>query len=163
LQDGYLPTANVAQNLILGYHRQETYRKGRFLDWKTIFQVARQLISEYNIMTPSASEVAANLSGGNIQRVMLARAFSHPAKLLIAHNPTRGLDIGSMEFVYTKLLEQKEQGMAILLLSEDLDELLLLSDRIATIYQGQIVGILERNEFDKYEIGRMMSGVETHE
>jgi simple sugar transport system ATP-binding protein len=163
LQDGFLPTASVAQNLILGYQRQEPYVNRRFLDWNVIYRVARELVSEYNIMTPSAREPAANLSGGNIQRVMLARSFSHPAKLLVAHNPTRGLDIHSMEFVYSKLLERKEQGMATLLLSEDLDELILLCDRIAAIYRGQIVGVLERGEFDKYEIGRMMSGVETHE
>ena len=89
--------------------------------------------------------------------------FSRPAKLLVAHNPTRGLDIPSMEFVYSKLLERKKQGMATLLLSEDLDELLLLCDRIAAIYRGEIVGILDRSEFDKYEIGRMMSGVKTRE
>jgi simple sugar transport system ATP-binding protein len=163
LHDGFLPTANVAQNLILGHHHQEPYSKGGFLDWKVIFQVARELISEYNIMTPSAGEAAANLSGGNIQRVMLARAFSRPATLLVAHNPTRGLDINSMEFVYSRLLERREEGLATLLLSEDLDELLLLCDRIATIYRGQIVGILERSEFDKYQIGRMMSGAKTHE
>ncbi|MFQ5911300.1 MAG: ABC transporter ATP-binding protein [Thermoplasmata archaeon] len=163
IQDGFLPTANVAQNLMLGYHRQEPYSKGGFLDWKAIFQMARTLIFEYNIKTPGPAEVAANLSGGNIQRVMLARAFSRPAKLLVAHNPTRGLDIPSMEFVYSKLLERKKQGMATLLISEDLDELLRLCDRIATIYRGEIVGILDRSEFDKYEIGRMMSGVKTRE
>jgi len=163
LHDGFLPTANVAQNLMLGSHRQEPYSKGRFLDWKAIFRVAGNLISEYNIKTPGPGEVAANLSGGNIQRVMLARAFSRPAKLLVAHNPTRGLDIPSTEFVYSKLLERKKQGLATLLLSEDLDELLRLCDRIATIYRGEIVGILERSEFDKYEIGRMMSGVKTRE
>jgi simple sugar transport system ATP-binding protein len=163
LQDGFLPTANVAQNLILGCHRQEPYSKGWFLDWKAIFQAARNLISEHNIKTLGPGEVAANLSGGNIQRVMLARAFSRPAKLLVAHNPTRGLDIPSTEFVYSKLLERKKRGMATLLLSEDLDVLLLLCDRIATIYRGEIVGILERSEFDKYEIGRMMSGVKIRE
>jgi simple sugar transport system ATP-binding protein len=163
LQDGFLPAANVAQNLILGYQRQEPYSKGSFLDWKAIYRSARELISEYNIMTPSAREPAANLSGGNIQRVMLARAFSQPAKILVAHNPTRGLDIGSMEFVYSKLLALKQQGMATLLLSDDLDELILLSDRIATIYRGQIVGVLRKSQFDKYEIGRMMSGVVAHE
>jgi len=163
LNDGFLPTANVAQNLMLGFHRQEPYSKGSFLNWKAIFEAARSLISEYNIKTPGPGEIAANLSGGNIQRLMLARAFSRPAKLLIAHNPTRGLDIPSTEFVYSKLLERKKQGMATLLISEDLDELLLLCDRIATIYRGEIVGILERSEFDKYEIGRMMSGVKAHE
>lgn len=163
LQDGFLPTANVAQNLILGYHHQEPYSKGGFLDWGAIFNAARALISEYSIITPSAGEAAANLSGGNIQRLMLARAFSRPSKLLVAHNPTRGLDIRSMEFVYSKLLGRKKQGMATLVLSEDLDELLLLCDRIATIYRGQIVGILERSEFDKYQIGRMMSGAQVYD
>ncbi|MFQ5342026.1 MAG: ABC transporter ATP-binding protein [Anaerolineae bacterium] len=163
LQDGFLPTANVAQNLILGTHRQAPYNSGRFLDWKAIFQTAWKLISEYDIKTPGPGEVAGNLSGGNIQRVMLARAFSRPVKLLVAHNPTRGLDIGSMEFVYSQLLERKKQGMATLLLAEDLDELFLLCDRIAALYRGEIVGVLERNEFDKYDLGRMMSGVETRE
>lgn len=163
LQDGFLPKANVAQNLILGSHRREPYSKGGFLNWKAVFQAAWGLISEYNIKTQGPRESAANLSGGNIQRVILARAFSRPTRLLVAHNPTRGLDIPSMEFVYSKLLELRNQGMATLLLSEDLDELLLLCDRIATIYRGQIVGVLERSEFDKYEIGRMMSGVRSGE
>jgi simple sugar transport system ATP-binding protein len=94
---------------------------------------------------------------------MLARAFTRLGQLMVAHNLTRGLDIRSMEFVYSQLLEQKKQGMATLLLSEDLDELLLLSNRIAVIYQGQIMGILDRSEFDKYQIGRMMSGVRRDE
>lgn len=163
LQDGFLPKANVAQNLILGSHRREPYNRGGLLNWKVILQAAWGLITEYDIKTQGPGEIAANLSGGNIQRVMLARAFSRPTRLLVAHNPTRGLDIPSMEFVYSKLLELRKQGMATLLLSEDLDELLLLCDRIATLYRGQIVGFLGRDEFDKYEIGRMMSGVGSRE
>jgi simple sugar transport system ATP-binding protein len=163
LNDGFLPKANLAQNLLLGYHRQAPYSKRGLLNWSAIFQATRQQIAEYDIKTTGPTETAANLSGGNIQRVMLARAFSHPAKFLLADNPTRGLDIRSMEFVYSKLLEQKEQGLATLLLSEDLDELLLLCNRIAVIYQGQIMGILDRSEFDKYQIGRMMSGVKAYE
>jgi ABC-type uncharacterized transport system ATPase subunit len=159
LQDGFLPAANVAQNLILGFHRREPYSRNGFLNWKTIYQSARKLIAEYDIRTLGPEDVAANLSGGNIQRVMIARAFSYPAKLLVAHNPTQGLDIPSVEFVYSKLLARKKEGGATLLISENLDELLLLCDRIATIYRGEIVGILERSAFDKYEIGRMMSGV----
>ena len=163
LSDGFLPRANVAQNLMLGYQHQEPYSNRGFLNWPAIFKATRAQISEYDIKTTGPMETAANLSGGNIQRVMLARAFSHPAKFMVAHNPTRGLDIRSMEFVYSKLLEQKEQGLATLLLSEDLDELMLLCNRIAVIYQGQIMGILDRTEFDKYQIGRMMSGVKIHE
>jgi general nucleoside transport system ATP-binding protein len=159
LHDGFLPKANVAQNLILGAHHQEPYSKNNFLNWKTIYETSRRLIGEYQIHTSGPLEVGANLSGGNIQRVLIARAFSRPCNLLVAHNPTRGLDIPSMDFVYSKLIEEKAKGMATLLLSEDLDELLLLCDRIAAIYRGSIVGILERHEFDKYEIGRLMSGV----
>jgi simple sugar transport system ATP-binding protein len=122
----------------------------------------RNLIQEYNIKTLGPTETGANLSGGNIQRVVVSRAFSRPCKLLVAHNPTRGLDIPSIDFVYSRLLERQKQGMATLLLSENLDELLLLCNRIAVLYRGEIVGILERDHFEKYEIGRMMSGVRTN-
>jgi ABC-type uncharacterized transport system ATPase subunit len=159
MHDGFLPKANVAQNLILGYHRQEPYHQRGLMDWRNIFRMSRDLILRYNIKTRGPEETGANLSGGNIQRVLIARAFSRPAKLMIMHNPTRGLDIPSIDFVYTNLLERKRQGMATLILSENLDELLLLCDRIAIIYRGEIAGILDRNQFEKYEIGRMMSGV----
>ena len=163
LGDGFLPTANVAQNLILGAHRGAPYARGGFLNWQTIFRAGRDLISEYGIRTSGPGDVGGNLSGGNIQRVLVARAFARPSRLLIAHNPTRGLDIASMEFVYGKLLERKDQGGATLLLSEDLDELLLLCDRIGVIYRGELVGILERGTFDRYRIGQMMSGVSSGE
>jgi ABC-type uncharacterized transport system ATPase subunit len=159
LHDGFLPKANVAQNLILGYHRQAPYHQRGLMDWKTIFRMSRDLILRYNIKTSGPEEIGANLSGGNIQRVLIARAFSRPAKLMIMHNPTRGLDIPSIDFVYTNLLECKQQGMATMILSENLDELLLLCDRIAVIYRGEIAGILDRSRFEKYEIGRLMSGV----
>ncbi len=162
LNDGFLPIANVAQNLILGYHRYQPYsNKSGFMDWKTIYNESWRLIHEYKIKTSGPTQNGGDLSGGNIQRVMIARAFSRPNKLLVAHNPTRGLDIPSIDFIYTNLLECKKQGMSTLLLSENLDELLLLSDRIAVIYRGEIMGILDRSQFDKYEIGRMMSGVRT--
>ena len=163
LHDGFLPTANVAQNLILGSQYREPYSKKGFLQWPVIYETARRLIREYHIQTPGPRDIAANLSGGNIQRMMLARAFSNPLKLLILHNPTSGLDISSVESVYEKLLAYKREGVAILLISDDLDELMLMSDRIATIYRGKIVGELARNQFDKYELGRMMSGVDYHD
>lgn len=163
LMDGFLPTASVAHNLILGHQHNQAYKNKAFLNWQTIFKTANEQIEEYSIMTPSAADVGANLSGGNIQRVMLARAFAHPARFLIAHNPTRGLDIHSMDFVYNKMFERRDMGSAILLISEDLDELFRLCDRIATIYRGEIVGFLEKGQFDKYEIGRMMSGVKAND
>ncbi len=163
LHDGFLPAASVAHNLILGAHRQEPYSSRGFLDWKTIFQSSRRLIGEYHIRTSGPGDMGGNLSGGNIQRVMIARAFARPSKLLIAHNPTTGLDIPSTELVYSRLLDGKQQGRATLLLSEDLDELFLLCDRIGVIYRGEIVGVLRRSEFDKYQVGRLMSGVKTVE
>ena len=163
LEDGYLPKANIAQNLILGSQRLEPYSKHGFIDWKTVFQVSWKLIKEYNIKTSGPADQAGNLSGGNIQRVMIARAFAQPTcKMLVAHCPTRGLDLPSMDSVYQKMLERKQQGTSILLLSEDLDELLLLCDRIGVMYRGEMVGILTRDKFEKYEIGRLMSGVKTN-
>ncbi len=161
--DGFLPSANVAQNLILGLQRQPPYSDGRLLNWRVIDERARSLIDEFNIMTQGPDELAGNLSGGNIQRLMLARAFSRPIRLLIAHNPTRGLDIPSIEFVYGRLLEQQKKGMATLLISENMDELFLLSNRIVALCNGEIMGFLEPEQFDRYRLGRMMSGVRSGE
>ena len=158
-QDGFLAKANVAQNLILGLHRREPYSNGRFLHWPVIFQRSNELIQEFNIKTQGPTDTAGNLSGGNIQRVMLARAFSHPVRFLIAHNPTRGLDIPSMEFIYRQILQRQEAGMATLLISENMDELFLLSNRIVAICNGAVMGELQRSQFDRYALGRMMSGV----
>ena len=161
LEDGYLPKAIVAQNIILGGQSHEPYSHKGFIDWKKISAISKALISEYHIKTSGPEEVAGNLSGGNIQRVMIARAFSQPCKFMVAHNPTRGLDIPSMDFVYKKLFEAKQSGVAVLLISEDLDELLLMSDRMGVVYRGELVGVLDRDKFEKYLIGRMMSGVRT--
>lgn len=160
LSDGFLNKVSVAHNLILGYHHLEPYSKNGIINWKNVKESSKRMISEYNIKTTGPDEVGGNLSGGNIQRVMIARAFSQPSKLMLAHNPTRGLDIPSMDFVYKKLFENAATGMASLVISEDLDELLLICDRIAVMYRGKIVGILPREKFEKYEIGRLMSGYE---
>ncbi len=161
--DGFLPKANIAQNLILGLQRREPYSNGRFLNWSIIFNTAQELIQEFNIKTQGPDDTGGNLSGGNIQRVMLARAFSQPVRLLLAHNPTRGLDLASMESIYNKLLTRKKEGMATLLISENMDELFLLSNRILAICNGEIMGIQTKNQFDKYQLGRMMSGVKQSE
>jgi len=159
LHDGFLPRASVAHNLILGLHRRPPYSNGRVIDWSTVFSRARELIGQYNIKTSGPEDMGGNLSGGNIQRVMVARAFSATAPVLVAHNPTRGLDIPSMDLVYQKMLERKRQGQATLLISEDLDELMLMCDRIGVLYKGELLGIVERGQFEKYTIGQMMSGI----
>ncbi len=161
LRDGFLPAASVVHNLILGFHRRPPYSRGIWLDWRAAVAAARRMVDQYQIRAPGLHSPAATLSGGNIQRLMLARAFSHPCRVLVAHNPTRGLDVPSTEFVYARLLDLRRQGVGILLLSEDLDELMLLADRIAVIFRGRIVGVLDRAAFDRHRIGRLMSGVET--
>jgi len=158
LADGFLNKASIAHNLILGYHHLSPYSRNGIISWKHVKDSSKAMISEYQIKTTGPDEIGGNLSGGNIQRVMIARAFSQPSKLMVAHNPTRGLDIPSMDFVYKKILEHAATGASTLLLSEDLDELLLISDRIAVMYRGKIVGILPKEKFEKYEIGRLMSG-----
>jgi len=161
LHDGFLPKASVAHNLILGSHNREPYAKNGFIDWNAVYKKTEEQIEHYHIKTGGPQDVGANLSGGNIQRVMIARAVEQGTTLLVAHNPTRGLDIPSMDFFYNILLEKKQQGMGILLISENLDELLLMCDRIAVLYRGEVMGVLGRDRYEKYEIGRMMSGVRT--
>lgn len=158
MADGFLPRASVAHNLILGQHRQPPHSNGPWLNWRQIVARARQQIGEFNIKTPGPHAIGANLSGGNIQRVLLARAFARPLKLLVAHNPTQGLDLPSIEFVYQKILAQRATGLATLLISENLDELFLLCDRLAVLYRGRIMGILDRDHFDAYTVGSLMSG-----
>jgi simple sugar transport system ATP-binding protein len=161
LHDGFLPRATVAHNLILGLHRRPPYSNGRVIDWKTVHARALDLIAQYNIKASGPEDMGGNLSGGNIQRVMVARAFSAAAPVLVAHNPTRGLDIPSMDLVYQRLLERKRQGQATLLISEDLDEILELSDRIAVIYEGEIVRVMPADEATPETLGLLMAGMRT--
>jgi simple sugar transport system ATP-binding protein len=129
-----------------------------FLNKKEIDEHTEKLIKEYNIMTPSKDVPAKNLSGGNLQRLILARELSRNPKLLIANQPTRGLDVGATEFIRNKLMEQRGKGMAIMLISEDLDEIISMSDNIAVIYEGNIVEIVPAAKAKIKEIGLMMAG-----
>lgn len=129
-----------------------------FIDRKKIVEKAAELINSYSIMTPSPKTPVKFLSGGNIQKVVLARELSTTPSLIIASHPTRGLDIGAMEFVYRTLLEQKRKGAAILLLAGELYEIFRLSDRVAVIYEGEIVGYAPPDPAYIEEIGLMMGG-----
>jgi general nucleoside transport system ATP-binding protein len=121
------------------------------------------VIKEYSVKTPSLDTPLKNLSGGNIQKLIMARELSRRPKVLIAAQPTRGVDIGATEYIHQRLLEQRAEGTAILLISEDLDEIRTLSDRIAVMYEGQIVGIVERNQATVEQIGLMMAGISMEE
>ena len=155
--EGSMLTLSVAENLIL-YSYKSFLNKYRLLDYDKIYKHARELIKEFNIVTPHELKPAATLSGGNLQRMIVARALSQDFKLLIACHPTVGLDVASITMVHQKLIEKRNKGAAILLISEDLDEIMSLSDRIAVIFKGKIVGIVPKEKADKYEIGAMMTG-----
>ncbi len=146
------------ENLVLGIHFTYSTKK-LLIDFKRIRDEATQLVKKYEIKTPDITTLASKLSGGNIQKLMVARAFHTRPKILIAHNPTRGLDIATTEKVLNEVLRLKSSGSGIIYVSEDLDELMLISDRIAVMYKGRLVGSLPRDKFDKYEIGKLMAGV----
>jgi len=156
LTRGTILDFTVAENIILGY--QADFALRGMLDSKLIDQYAEKVVEEYGVKTPSVDSTARFLSGGNLQRLILARELSREVQLLISEMPTRGLDIGATDYVHRKLLEAKKRGVAILLISEDLDEILALSDRIGVMYKGQIVGIVPTGKANIEEIGLMMAG-----
>ncbi len=163
MRDGVLPTMSVAENLVLGYHHIPPFASRLGLNTKIITETARRLIVEYEIRTPHEKQVAGRLSGGNIQKLMIARAMAMRPRVLIAYTPTRGLDIASTEKVLRKMIEIRNSGGAVVFISEDLDQLMLVSDRIAVMYKGEIMGVLERREFSKERIGLLMMGIRGEE
>lgn len=157
-----VPNMSVAENLILKRYRTPPLAKGPFLDRKAIASFCDELIQRYGVMTPSRETPLRMLSGGNIQRVLLAREISSPPSVLIAAHPTSGLDVGATETIWQLLLEQRQQGVGVLLISEDLEEILALSDRIAVIFEGTIMCDVEAQHADIETIGLMMAGGGAH-
>jgi len=148
----------IADNLVLSTFYQAPFAHGIVIDGKAIDENGRKLITEFDIRTPSEYALAGTLSGGNQQKLIVAREFSRPIKLLISAQPTRGLDVGSIEFIHQKLIERRDAGTAILLVSVELDEVMALSDRIAVIYEGRIVETLPAAEATREELGLLMAG-----
>lgn len=157
MRDGAIREFSVQENIFL--HDHAHYARGIFLDFARMKTFAKQLISQFNVKTPGLDTPIKNLSGGNIQKVIMARELARKPKVLIAAQPTRGVDIGATEYIHQQILKQREAGTAILLISEDLDEIRTLSDRIAVIYEGRIVGIVDRNQATVEQIGLMMAGI----
>jgi len=157
-ESGYFHDASIRDNLCSKV-RYLFLKRLIFLDYVKMDNYADRLIREYEILTPSRDNLAKNLSGGNKQRLVLARELASKPRLLIANQPTRGLDVGATEYIRKKILEQRNSGVAVLLVSEDLDEILMLSDRVAVFYEGQVMGIVKPEETSLEEIGLMMAGV----
>ncbi|MCD6424050.1 MAG: ABC transporter ATP-binding protein [Anaerolineales bacterium] len=159
MKDGMIKNFTVAENLILREHHKKPFSNGGILNLKAIASHSADLITNFQIKTPSQETPAKSLSGGNIQKVVVARELSREPRVIIAAQPTRGLDVGAMEYVRERLLEERKSGTAILLISEDLDEIFALADRIAVIFEGQIMGIVGREEATPEKLGLLMAGV----
>ena len=153
--EGVVGDLTVYENLALEH--LEEYSKNGFLDKKTIRKNADDLIRNFQIKAKPTDKIR-TLSGGNMQKVLLARVLSRQPEVVIAPQPTRGLDVGATEYVRQQLLEQRSRGAAVMLISEDLDEILRISDRIAVIYEGEIVGIINAQDATPEKLGLMMSG-----
>lgn len=158
INQGIVGNLTLNDNVILKSYRQPPFSKGIFIDYKTVKEHAQKLIEQFDVKAPGPDTPANLLSGGNIQKLILAREVSLEPKLIIASHPTYGLDVGAAEQIRNLLLEQRESGIPILLISENLTEITSLSDRIAVIYEGELMGLVDRAEASREELGMMMAG-----
>ncbi|MFJ7747750.1 ABC transporter ATP-binding protein [Peribacillus sp. NPDC097295] len=149
---------SIGENMVLQTYYQRPFSKGGILNSKKIFEKARSLIKSYDVRTPSEYTPARALSGGNQQKAIIGREVDRNPDLLIAAQPTRGLDVGAIEFIHKRLIEQRDAGKAILLISFELDEIMNVSDKIAVIYEGEIVALVNPKETTEQELGLLMAG-----
>ena len=158
LEDGCVPGFSIAENLVLNTYYRPPYSHGVQLDREAIQDSAAGLIKDFDVRTPSVFNRIGNLSGGNQQKVIIAREFSRPVKLLIAAQPTRGLDVGSIEYIHKRIVAKRDEGAAVLIVSTELDEVFALADRIAVMYQGKVVDILDPETATPQQLGLLMGG-----
>lgn len=148
----------IGENMVLQTYYQKPFSKNGIMNFQEIYKKAKQLITEFDVRTPSEYTLARALSGGNQQKAIIGREVDRDPDLLIASQPTRGLDVGAIEFIHKRLIEQRDRGKAVLLVSFELDEIMNVSDRIAVIYEGKIVAIVEPKETSEQELGLLMAG-----
>jgi simple sugar transport system ATP-binding protein len=156
-ESGLVLNFTVAENMILDSYYDEPYSKGLVMDWDASDESARRLVKEYDVRTPGIDVPVSTLSGGNQQKVIVAREFDRDLKLVIASQPTRGIDVGSIEYIHGRIVEQRDAGAAVLLVSSELEEVLALSDRIIVMYHGDIAAEFPPTA-DVTEIGLAMLG-----
>ncbi len=159
VRDGLILEFSIADNLVLDSYDLEPFARWVIRDDQSIGEAAERRVKEFDIRTPSVTQSVATLSGGNQQKVIVAREFSRPIHLLVASQPTRGLDVGSIEYIHKELVEKRDQGLAILIVSSELDEVLALADRIAVMYRGQVVAELPAERATREGLGLLMAGV----
>jgi simple sugar transport system ATP-binding protein len=158
MRDGVVSKFTISENVILRDHGGNPYSRAGMLVHRIIGEMTDRLIKLFDIRTPSRTTQAGSLSGGNIQKVVLARELSRNPRVLIAAQPTRGVDIGAIEFIHKNLLDQRDAGAAIMLISEDLDEVLALSDRVVVMFHGEVMGVLSNAEAERDRVGLLMAG-----
>jgi simple sugar transport system ATP-binding protein len=156
--DGLVSSFSIAENLILDLHDQAPYAKGLNLSGNIVLSEAEKRVAEFDIRLQSVNDAVSTLSGGNKQKVVIARELSRPVKVLVASQPTRGLDVGSIEFVHERILAERDQGRGVILFSTELDEVMALADRIAVMYRGEILEIVDSG-VTREELGLLMAGV----
>jgi simple sugar transport system ATP-binding protein len=156
-RDGLVLKFPIKDNMMLNTY-YNTFAKGVVIDQEKVNQVSAQWVKDFDVRTPSIEAAAGTLSGGNQQKVIVAREFSRPIKLLIASQPTRGLDVGSIEYIHGRIIQKRDEGTAVLVVSTELDEIRALSDRIAVMFEGRIVDILPANLVTKEQLGLLMAG-----
>jgi len=161
-QDGLILAFPVYDNLILNSYYDEPFSKGLLLQEEVIKTSATKRVKEFDVRPQDINLTTRSLSGGNQQKVIVAREFSREIKLLIASQPTRGLDVGSIEYIHQQILQKRESGCAVLLISTELDEILSLSDRIGVIYRGQLIDILNAKEATREKLGLLMAGIQNN-
>ncbi len=161
-RDGLVGDMSVAENLVLDHWDAEPYARHGMLQFGVIRDHARQAVDAYDIRTPSAATSAGSLSGGNQQKVVVAREFDKDNDLLVAAQPTRGVDVGSIEYIHTRLVEERDEGTAVLIVSSELDEVLALADRVAVMFHGRLVGPWPM-PISKSDIGQLMAGADPDE
>ena len=157
---GLVMPYSIADNMVLNRYYLKPYANGPVLDQDKIDQDGQMLVKEFDVRTPSVYTPARSLSGGNKQKVIVAREFSRETQLLIANQPTRGIDVGSIEFIHNQIVAQRDNGMAVLLVSAELDEVLGLADRVAVMFDGRIVKTLPIAEATRERVGLLMAGSE---
>ncbi len=158
LKEGLLLDFSLAENFLLGHEQKKEFRWGPFLLRKKIRNVTQGALHTYDVRPPLVEAKASDLSGGNQQKLVVARELWQQPKLLLASKPTRGVDIGAIAFIHKKILDLREQGTAVLLISSELEELFTLADRLLVLYRGQVVGSFLREEFNEKTVGALMAG-----
>jgi simple sugar transport system ATP-binding protein len=161
-EDGLIGEFSVADNMVLDQYNKPPFASGINLQLGAIAANATERVREFDVRTTSTQTPVGTLSGGNQQKVILARELAHEHKVLIASQPTRGLDVGSIEFVHRRIVEQRDQGVAVLIVSAELDEIYALADRIAVMYEGKITGIRPPT-VPVEELGLLMAGGTDHD